>query len=609
MKTQYGRSAIATLAVLFTLCVGGLSAGDSSLCILRNSQDLAPVSASGYVTNLDISSKGNANFDLWSGACSIHVFWKLPDERPSWLLLGALVNAEGTYWQRHPQHTSEPEIVADRVCRSAPIATTESLPGVLWTWQVIPWGAAGDVAGSCYQVLYQSASVLVDCGSYMNTDDMPTYGSSSSQDPQDWDDFLFDVEAVAALVVTHAHADHVGRIHYLVAAGFRGPIYMTEATASIFRANLDDLIEHSKIPTYNHEAAAATILSLIRTHRYLEPFPVAEGLTAMFVDAYHIPGSASVVLTATTQNGSATATFSGDIGSGHHPFLNQPDSSALRTSGTTTLVVESTYGAGEARTYPKDLYGEFYDAVQSAVDSGKLVVIPAFALDRTQRALAALVDGVAKGRLRLGKPIGVGGKSSCCLTQAYIEMQACPALYGQYFHESYFLGNPFVGADWEFIRLGATSPERPSASSPEEICQACSDPSCEVSADPFQYSVIVTPSGTGVADNSYSAALIEKYRDDERVVFIKVGWAPPWTPMGGDNGPAVVVEVQDVFSGHADVSGLLAYVSSFPDLRHVFITHGDDDLCARRNLAAAIHEVMPSVEIVLPTVGQALPLS
>jgi metallo-beta-lactamase family protein len=587
LKNRLVQAATVFVVALSSLAAIAPSATTEFVCMLASARDRAIVTTAGYITDPDTANPDFANFDIQDGDCTVHVYWNFPGEAPDWLSLGTYVSVQGEYWHAHPKHQWEPEVVATGVCASSPTVEYANSSVVSDAWSVTPWGAAGEVAGSCYQVTGPSESVLVDCGSFMNTDDMPTEAGAENRRTDD--SFPFDPAAISALIVTHAHADHSDRIHYLVAQGFRGHIYMTEATKAIYLAKLPDTIANSSLPRENWQIAESTITSLIQTHTYLTPFTVVEGLSAVLVDAGHIPGSASVVLTIASLVGAVTLTFSGDVGTGHHPFLNPPDTSTLRTLGADTLVIESTYAASEPRIYPDDPYGAFYDAVQNALDNGKLVVIPTFALDRTQRVLAALLDGVAAKRIFPERKIGVGGKSSCYLTQKYVDMQANPALYGDCFSETYFSADPFAGAGWEYIR------------------QPCSDWEDEAVV-PFDYSVIVTPSGSGAGENSYSAELIERYRRDERVVFIKVGWAPPTSPMGGGAEGLHIVEVQEAFSGHADVIGLLDFVRALPDLKRVIITHGDDALCARESLASAIRAARPGIEVILPGYGQPIGL-
>ncbi len=570
----------AVLVLLSLLTIGPVVAQAESICEVRFASDHAIVSTVGYVKNVDATSN-YVNFDLEDEFCQVHIYWNFPESCPPWLRAGTYVRVSGEYWISHPKHWWEPEIVASDVTPTELPTDLSHSVYVPAPWTIVPWGAAGEVAGSCYQVATIASNILVNCGSFMNTDDMP---ASKRGSVLDCDAFPFNPSAIDALIVTHAHDDHMARIHYLVAHGFTGEIHMTEATEGIYLVKLDDAVYYSCLPREEKTTIESAIVSSIRTHAYLEPFPVVGNVTATFIDAGHIPGSASVILDLETPCGTEIITFSGDIGSGYHPFLNPPDLESLSQTSTSTLIVESTYGAAAPREYPEDLYKEFFHTVREAHQDGKLVVVPAFALDRTQRVLAALLQGIREGRLPSDLRIGVGGKSSCYLTQTYMEIRLDRILCAKYFSDWYCASDPFTGGEWEFIR------------------QPCTDSKDEKTADPWEYDAIVTPSGTG--SSSYAKTLMDRFWGDPNVVFVKVGWAPPWTPIGqGDDG-GQIISLHDVFSGHADINGLVAYVLSFPFLKRVIITHGDDGIGAREGLAEMIRNVLPDVEVILPQYGE-----
>lgn len=570
----------AVLVLLALLAIGSVVAQAESICEVHSVPDHVIVSTVGYITNVDATSS-YVNFDLEDEFCQVHIYWNFPGAYPAWLRAGTYVRVSGEYWISHPKHWWEPEIVASGVTPTELPPELSHSAHVPAPWTIVPWGAAGEVAGSCYQVTTDDSCILIDCGSYVNTDDMPV---SERSEMEDADPFPFTASSIDALIITHAHDDHVGRLHYLVEQGFRGSIYMTEATSLLYLAKLDDTVEYSSIDTANHDVVKATIRDSIRTYSYGVEFLVAEGMSAVFVDAGHVPGSASLILSFEAPNGDQTITFSGDIGSGHHPFLNPPDLESLSQTSTSTLIVESTYGAAAPREYPEDLYKEFFRAVGEAHQDGKLIVVPAFALDRTQRVLTALLQGVREGRLPSDLRIGVGGKSSCYLTQTYMDIQLDPILCTKYFSDWYCASDPFTGGEWEFIR------------------QSCTDSKEEETADPWEYDVIVTPSGTG--SSSYAKTLVDRFWEDPNVVFVKVGWAPPWTPMGqGDDG-GQIISLHDVFSAHADINGLLDYVMAFPNLEKIIITHGDDGIGAREGLAETIRNALPDVDVILPQYGE-----
>jgi len=452
----------------------------------------------------------------------------------------------------------------------------------------------------------------------MNTDDMPAASRSSHSDDEP---LPIGLGGVSAIVVTHAHADHVGRLHYLVYQGYQGSIHMTEATAALFLDQLPATLEYSTIPKPERNRVEGRLRAMIRTHPYLEPFEICDGATAMFVNAGHIPGSASVVASlATGPSTSSVVVFSGDLGSGHHPFLDGPDLATLGKIAAATLVVESTYGGEAEREYPEldvDLYKAFWQILQNAKAENKLVIIPTFSLDRTQRVLSAILEGKRAldpdGEAYLPDlAVAVGGKSSCELTHVYQALLRNSTLCQRYFARDYCDAAPLLSGEWEYLR--------------DDCC--CGNEYQNINYR--SYDVIVTPSGNGTRSNestTLSHELITQFVDAPDVVILKVGWAPEWTPMGqlneGSTGAisidglllpvrAEICSLQNVFSGHADVAMLTEYVQCFPELSQVIIVHGDDSRGERQGLSdklLASDGWDPSARIVLPLEGQEIPLN
>lgn len=555
-----------------------------------------------------------ANFDIQDGTYRIHVYWKFPNnQKPPWFQPGGNVFVSGTYLISHPEHPQEPEIVANLVqplgacasCATQPTSTSSDPPFAL-----IVWGAAGEVAGSCYQVAVGGKNILIDCGSFMNGDDAQL--STTSRVHHDTDPFPFDPTSIDAVLLTHAHDDHMGRIQYLYADGFDGKLWMTRATKAIFTTKLDDLIHYSGLSTSAQAGLKERIEKSIKIVDYGKTVHVTKGIDATFVDAGHIPGSASIVLNLQYGKETHPVTFSGDIGSGHHPFLNPPDLRSLSHTDTETLVIESTYG-DQQREYPEPLYGDFFKQLMQALDTRDekhLIVIPTFALDRTQRVLAAIGQGMTNGELPKSLKIAVGGKSSCCLTKTYVEFQEDPGNYGDYFSDEFWKDKPLEATSswsWEYLR--------------GDNCTKTGEEERDTNFK--QYDIIVTPSGTG--GSSLAEYLIQTCVGDPQVRFIKVGWAPPNSPMGelartergrtieidGREYP-VAAEIMDrddisgVFSGHGDQSMLLKYISKFAGLRTVIITHGEDD--ARVALEEAVNHQNPQLEIIKPVYGESIDL-
>jgi metallo-beta-lactamase family protein len=614
---RYGVILGLVLIALVALAVGSFApAASPPVTLIDQVYDLldgSSLTMSGQVCSLERGAAW-ANFVLRDSTSQIHVYWPYNGADSSWLDDGTCAVVTGVYQVANPHHAWEPQVQASAVV----LAPSGCLSQVTSHWTLESFGGASEVAGSCHLVRTATHGFLVDCGSYMNTDDMPaTYQSSHSDD----ESLPVGLGGVSAIVVTHAHADHVGRLHYLVYQGYEGPIYMTEATAALFLNQLPTTLEYSTIPEPERNLVEGRLRAMIRTHPYLEPFQICEGATAVFINAGHIPGSASVVISLST--GPATSSvvvFSGDLGSGHHPFLEGPDLATLGRIAATTLIVESTYGGEPRREYPvveEDLYKPFWQILRSAKAENKLVLIPTFSLDRTQRVLSAILEG-ERTRDQEGVPylpelsVAVGGKSSCELTHVYQDLLSDSMLCQRYFARGLCEDAPLLSSGWHYLR--------------DDCC--CGD---EYKGVTYRsYDVIVTPSGTGSRSDSsttLSHELIKQFVDDPDVIIVKVGWAPEWTPMGqlhedsmgviSVDGEQLQVKAQirpqqDVFSGHADAALLTRYVRSLPELSKVIIVHGDDSRGERQGLRDALlvsDGWQASTQVVLPLEGQEIPLN
>jgi len=594
------RSGVVLVAVMGIVLVGCVASAPTSSGTIQTIEQIysaangSRVSATGVVLNLQ--SRGEwANFDIRDATSQIHVFWRYGSNDHSWLANGRCVDVVGEYQLENRVHYWEPQIEAEEVYRNP----GGCAPPTTATWQFVSYGGAEHVAGSCHLVRTETHGFLVDCGSYMNTDDMPVAARSEHADEEG---FTFGLGGLRAVVITHAHDDHIGRLHYLVHQGYDGPVYMTEATAAIYETKLPSILGFSSIPESERNKLEGRILGLIETHAYLEPFEICEGASAMFVNAGHIPGSASVVVSLDMGDETSVVTFSGDLGSGHHPFLDAPDTETLSKTVTSTLVVESTYGADAPRDYPEDdadLYKRFWGIIRSGKERGFLVIIPTFSLDRTQRVVEAILEG-QRTLDQTGEPfvpelrLAIGGRSSCDLTYTYLRLLRDPTLCGRYFAVGFCEDCAIASTELEYLR--------------GDCCCGDEYEDDDGDIDYRMYDVIVTPSGNGTRpadpNTTLSNELLKEFIGQLKVVVVKVGWAPEWTPMGQlreKNPPlsirmdeewislaAEIYEVHDVFSGHADISALVDYVTSFPELEQVIIVHGDDNRDARLGLEEAL---------------------
>lgn len=255
-------------------------------------------------------------------------------------------------------------------------------------------GAAGEVTGSCYEVEACERRLLLDCGMVQ--------GSYEDED-RNFDPFAFDIATIDAVVLSHAHIDHCGRLPLLVKRGYRGPIYTQRATADLLRIMLEDAAnlaamdyersrkngrkrkagngEPGREPLFNL-ADVRRVLRQVQSLPYDEPREILPGVTVTLRDAGHILGSASVEVRAAEAGGVRTLAFSGDLGPKGTPILRD----AEPVPQADLLLLESTYG-GRAHRSRRATLDEIGEILRNAWDTGGNVLIPAFAVGRTQELL------------------------------------------------------------------------------------------------------------------------------------------------------------------------------------------------------------------------------
>ena len=260
-------------------------------------------------------------------------------------------------------------------------------------------GAARQVTGSCFLVETESSRFLVDCGMFQ--------GNRSVRE-QNLAAFAFDVRALDFVILTHAHIDHSGLLPRLFAQGFRGPIYATGATRDLVAVLLPDsaylqqmeaerAARHGRafIPAYGIDDAR-DVLAQVRAVRYDSVFEPAAGVRAQLRDAGHILGSASVELALSERGRECKLVVSGDIGQPGRPIVRDP--APIREADV--LLLDSTYGNRDHKSLAQTL-DELVQILNEALADGKgVILVPAFAVGRTQEFLYYLSRLSREGRIR-----------------------------------------------------------------------------------------------------------------------------------------------------------------------------------------------------------------
>ncbi len=264
-------------------------------------------------------------------------------------------------------------------------------------------GGAGTVTGSKHLVRSCGRQVLLDCGLFQGLKELRL---------RNWQR-RFDAAAIDAVVLSHAHVDHSGALPVLVRDGFRGPIHCTSGTADLLEVLLRDAakLQEEEARAANHyryskhdpalplftTADAERALARLEAHAYGEPFAVATGIDATLRRAGHILGAATVELRLADgglSNGRdpLTVVFSGDLGRWERPILRDPE----LVASADVLLVESTYGD---RTHVGDPASELVRIVHESVARGGALLVPSFAVGRTQELIWTLRELEEAGRI------------------------------------------------------------------------------------------------------------------------------------------------------------------------------------------------------------------
>ncbi|MCG5549231.1 MBL fold metallo-hydrolase RNA specificity domain-containing protein [Halorhodospira halochloris] len=251
-------------------------------------------------------------------------------------------------------------------------------------------GATQQVTGSCFLVECAGSKVLVECGMIQG---------GRKQEELNRDEFPFDVAEIDAVLITHAHLDHSGRLPLLAQVGYRGPVHAHKATVQLCDIMLRDAAHIAERdaaiatkkrrrthqdpvePVYTVDDAKDAI-ELFIGHAYDEPWQVAPGIIARLRDAGHILGSALIELWLEENGEQRKVVFSGDIGRDNTPILQDP----VRIEEADLLLMESTYGNRDHRSW-EETWDELGTVINEARAAQGNIMVPAFSVGRAQELL------------------------------------------------------------------------------------------------------------------------------------------------------------------------------------------------------------------------------
>lgn len=425
-------------------------------------------------------------------------------------------------------------------------------------------GAAKDVTGSCHQVQCGGHRILIDCGLFQG--DRATEARNAQA-------FDFDPSRIDAVLLTHAHLDHCGRIPKLVREGFRGPIITTAATRELARVVLLDaaaLQEEEARRAARHErrdeAATGPLYTLDDALHALDAFrvdvaygetvQVADGIRATFQDAGHILGSASIVLDLDDGTRQRRVVFSGDLGNPGRPILRDP----VPAPEADYVVMESTYGDRPHRS-PSDSVDELYAAIRDTLGRRGNVVIPTFALERAQEILYHLHRGIRSGAIPATTRVFLDSPMAISATEIFRRHPEC---FDVKMREELRHGDPFSMPGLHFTRETGES----------------------MAINQIEGGAVIL-AGSGMCNGGRIRHHLKHnlWRQRSSIVFVGYAAAGSLARRIVDGAREVRVFNEDIpvrahvwtingFSAHADQPALLAWLGDSPR-RRVLLVHGE----------------------------------
>ncbi len=462
------------------------------------------------------------------------------------------------------------------------------------------WGAARVVTGSMHLISVNNRKILLDCGLYQGRRKIAFEINRK---------LPFDPAEIDVLILSHAHIDHSGNIPSLVKNGFKGTIWCTKATQDLLSYMLLDSahIQESDVRYVNKKrrrqgkrpfdplykrADAEKALSQIQGVDYYKSFSPIDGVQAVFKDAGHMLGSANVTLNIDDRGHHKRLAFSGDIGRKHLPILRDPE----YVSESDFIIMESTYG-NRLHAPIQNAAQDLKEQVIRTFDRGGKIIIPSFAVGRTQELVYALhklheADEIPQLDIFVDSPLAVN------VTQAF---KNHPEVYDdeiKAFMESENLSNPFGFDDLRYIRDVEDSKKLNDLHKPAIIISA-----------------------SGMCEAGRILHHLKNNVEDERNTVLFVGYQGSHTlgrkildgkspiPIFGDK-YQVRAEIHKLegYSGHADRNALLNWLEKSAENktpRHVFLVHGEPD--SAFSLAKAIEKRGIS-QVSVPERGQVFEL-
>ncbi|PIR48382.1 MBL fold metallo-hydrolase [Candidatus Peregrinibacteria bacterium CG10_big_fil_rev_8_21_14_0_10_55_24] len=440
--------------------------------------------------------------------------------------------------------------------------------------KIIPHGAAQEVTGTCHEICVESSAgakrVLLDCGLFQGKrKEAAVKNATFSFDPSS------DIDAV---ILTHAHMDHVGRIPLLYKKGYQGAVHCTYATRDLAEVMLQDSgyiqekdeeyfrkhLKKSMIPydgpLYTQQDAL-DCMKLFQGKNYGEWFPVCEGVRAQFLEAGHIVGAAMVVLEIVERGKTHRLGFTGDLGRSTLPIIRDPQP----MPPVETLICESTYG-NRPHEDISSAKQHLRDAVCQTAKRGGKVLIPAFSLERTQEIVYDL-HLLWDAKEIPAVPIFIDSPLASRVTEVFMKHPEC---YDQQMYEQFLsrAHNPF---QFSLVKFTESAEESKALNGmPGPMIIMAGSGMCE--AGRIRHHLrngIEDPKNTVLAVGYMAEQTLGRRIVDPNITEVKI--------FDRMYAKRAQVRYINAYSGHADMTDLDKLVRSVEGLKTVILVHGETD--------------------------------
>ncbi len=459
-------------------------------------------------------------------------------------------------------------------------------------------GAAKTVTGSCFWLEDTGLNALVDCGLFQGGSEAEDYNKG---------EWAFEPAAIDSVLLTHAHIDHSGLIPRLVKDGFRGKIYATPATIQLCQVMLRDSAHiqemeaewqnrkstragtETKEPLYT-QADAENALALFHPIEYDEPFNLTDTVRVVFRNAGHILGSAILDIAFPVDGKIETIVFTGDLGREDQPIICDPHS----VEAAEYLVIESTYGNRYHSNGPEEKRKMLFEVLQEAIARKGKIIIPAFAVARTQDLLYELNHLIEEKKIPQ-IPVYIDSPLAITATEIFA---GNPEYYDQKTKTLIAKGDhPFEFPGLSFARTVDESKALNTSNEPAIIISASG--MCEAGRIKHHLKHNLWRPEATVLFIGYQAkgTLGRRIMDGEKRVKI----------FGEDINVKAQIRSIEGFSSHADKNDLINWVEGLSKtLKKIFVVHGEEE--ASLELAQALRDKF-GIDTIVPERGYTCQIS